>query len=118
MLDEFCFKLIDGIKNNVSMVYEYLYKKLTPVIYYEIKANSGTKEDAEDHFQDTMIVVAANVKGGKYLEGNLEGYFKQVSRNLWLKKLRDGGKMKKTEYDDSFERPDEFSHEFVSDLVR
>jgi len=79
-------EIVDGVKKNKTEVYEYLYKKLTPVIYYDIKINSGTKEDAEDHFQDTMMVVAFNVKQGKYVLGNFEGYFKRVSKNLWLKK--------------------------------
>lgn len=111
-------EIIDGVDKNKTEVYQYLYKKLTPVIYYDIKINSGTQEDAEDHFQDTMIVVAANVKGGKYVEGNFEAYFKRVSKNLWLKKLRDGSKMKQTEYDDSFNKADEYDDEFVENMIR
>ncbi len=112
-------ELMDGIKKDVSDVYEYLYRKLTPIIYYEIKSNNGTTEDAEDHFQETIVVVAANVKSGKYVPGNLEGYFKQVSKNLWLKKLRDGKKLKAVEFDETMhDIEDEYSEEFVGNLVK
>ena len=111
-------ELVSGIKNNVPEIYEFLYKQLTPLIYYDIRSNSGTTEDAEDHFQDTILVVAANVKTGKYKQGNIEGYTRIVSKNLWLKKLRDGGRLKQSQLDESFDPPDEYDAELVNDLIK
>lgn len=111
-------EIVSGIKHNVPKVYEFLYKNLTPLIYYDIRSNSGSQEDAEDHFQDTILVVAANVKAGKYVDGNIEGYIRIVSRNLWLKKLRKSVKLKQSQLDDAFDPPDEYNSEVVNDLIK
>lgn len=110
-------EIVQGIKDNKREVYEYLYLKLTPVIYGDIRHNSGTKEDAEDHFQDVMLAAVANIKTGKYKPENFEGYFRMVSKNLWLKRLRDSGKARVTEFEDHHDSADELSPEFVEDLI-
>lgn len=111
-------EIMQGIKDNQREVFEYLYLKLTPVIYSDIRHNSGSKEDAEDHFQETLLVAIANVKSGKYQPGNFEGYFRQVSKNLWLKRLRDTGKARHVEFQEYHDAPDEVSAEFVDDLIK
>ena len=107
-----------GIKEDRREVYEYLYLKLTPVIYSDIRYSSGTREDAEDHFQDTLLVAIANVKAGKYKPGNFEGYCRMISKNLWLKKLRDSGKANSVEFQEHHDSPDQMSAEFVEDLIK
>ncbi len=109
--------IVQGIKENKREVYEYLYLKLTPVIYSDIRHNSGTREDAEDHFQDVMLTAVANIKAGKYKPENFEGYFRMVSKNLWLKRLRDTGKARITEFEEHHDSAEDISYEFVSDLL-
>jgi RNA polymerase sigma factor (sigma-70 family) len=109
--------IVQGIMENKRDVFEYLYLKLTPVIYSDIRYNNGSREDAEDHFQDTLLAAVANVKAGKYERGNFEGYFRTVSKNLWLKKLRNKGKIRTTELEEYHDSPDELSPEFVSNLI-
>ena len=110
-------ELMQGIKENKREVFEYLYLKLTPIIYSDIRNNSGSKEDAEDHFQETLLAAIANVKTGRYERGNFEGYFRRVSKNLWLKKLRDSGKYRSIEFQDHHDSPDELSYEFAEKLI-
>jgi len=81
-------QLIEGIQNSSKSVYRYLYQEMTPVIYHDIIQNSGTQEDAEDLFQEVIMMVTKNVLCGKYTAGNLKGYIRNVARNQWHKKLR------------------------------
>jgi RNA polymerase sigma factor (sigma-70 family) len=80
-------EIVEGIKNKDKLVLTYLIEKLKPDVYRRVRTNSGSKEDAEDIFEQTWEVVLINIKTGKYKEGNFEGYFKQISKNLWLKEL-------------------------------
>lgn len=65
-------------KNNYFMVEDYILK------------NSGTKEDAKDIFQDSVIVLYKNLKKETFvLSGKISTYLYSITRNLWLKKLRD-----------------------------
>lgn len=74
-------------KNNYYMVEDY------------VKKNNGTKDDAKDLFQDSVIVLYKNIKKDSFLlSGKISTYLYSISRNLWLKKLRDT-KIKTTEID-------------------
>lgn len=65
-------------KDNYYMIENYILK------------NSGTKEDAKDIFQDSMVVLYKNMKKDSFrLFGKISTYIYSVARNLWLKKLRD-----------------------------
>ncbi|MDF1696063.1 MAG: sigma-70 family RNA polymerase sigma factor [Saprospiraceae bacterium] len=65
-------------KNNYYMVENYILK------------NSGTKDDAKDIFQDSVVVFYKNLKKESFqLSGKLSTYMYSIARNLWLKKLRD-----------------------------
>jgi len=64
--------------NNFHMVEVYILK------------NSGSKEDAKDIFQDSVIVLYKNLKNETFeLNGKISSYLYSISRNIWLKKLRD-----------------------------
>jgi RNA polymerase sigma factor (sigma-70 family) len=57
-----------------------------------IVANSGNKEDAEDIFQEALLVLYKKVKaGGFVLSSSLKTYLTGISRNLWLKELKRKG---------------------------
>jgi RNA polymerase sigma factor (sigma-70 family) len=50
--------------------------------------NSGTKADARDLFQDTLVVLwQQSAREGFVLTSSLNTYLMGISRNLWLKQL-------------------------------
>mgnify|MGYP003630544858 CR=1 FL=1 len=52
--------------------------------------NSGNIADAEDLFQDTMIVLIGKIRQEQFqLTASIDTYMYAISKNLWLKKLRD-----------------------------
>jgi RNA polymerase sigma factor (sigma-70 family) len=55
-----------------------------------IKRNSGTEENARDIFQEAMIIFYEKVLRTDFeLTASVQTYLYAVSRNLWLKFLRD-----------------------------
>jgi RNA polymerase sigma factor (sigma-70 family) len=89
-------EIIEGIKNNNEALITDLIEILKPQVFRWVRANSGTKTDAEDNFEQTWEVVIINIYTGKYKEGNFAGYFKTISRNLWLKGITGPGIERKT----------------------
>lgn len=83
--------LYEGLLHDNYTIIKQLYEELVPVIHRDIIQNRGTREEAQDHFQEVMLVVSQNVKNGCYQSNNLKGYIRQVARNLWHKKLRKKG---------------------------
>lgn len=64
-----------------------------PGIKKLIKDNNGTKEDAEDVFQETLLVLYRKVqKNELVLSSALKTYFTSISKNLWYNELRKRGK--------------------------
>lgn len=74
-------------QNNEALA--YLYKRPLSKIRKYILSNSGSTDDANDIFQDTVIVLFQHVRQGKYKEGrDLEGFLFTVAKNLWIDKVR------------------------------
>ncbi len=66
-----------------------LYDSAFPAIFAFVVKNSGKKEDAEDIFQDAMLVFYKRTKRADFeLTSKPETFLYAVARNLWLKKLR------------------------------
>ena len=82
--------LLDRLKAEESSSFELLYKFYFPSIASYILGNSGNKEDAEDIFQEAIIVVLQKVRQHDFvLTSSLKTYFYAVAKHLWLKRLRD-----------------------------
>jgi RNA polymerase sigma factor (sigma-70 family) len=71
-----------------------LYKKVFPVVQKYITRRSGRKEDADDVFQDAMIIfykqVIKNTFDSKY---SIYGYLYKVSINCWINKVKKENRM-------------------------
>jgi RNA polymerase sigma factor (sigma-70 family) len=99
--------IIDGILQNDNAAYQQLYHQYYPVTERLVIQNSGTAEDAKDIFQETILVLHHKAKEGNLqLTASLKTFIYSISRNLWLKELRE--KRKSTisiadEMDDSAE---------------
>lgn len=66
-----------------------LYDKSFRKIRDYIRKNSGNTEDAEDIFQDAVLILFKQIKEGKFnMELELDGFLFSVSRNLWINKAK------------------------------
>jgi RNA polymerase sigma factor (sigma-70 family) len=82
--------LLDQLKNEDNASFEILYKFYYPSIEAHITQNFGSTEDAEDIFQEAIIVLLQKVRQGNFvLTSSLKTYLFAIARNLWLTRLRD-----------------------------
>ena len=71
-----------------------LYRQHFDLIKHQVTNNSGSEQDAEDIFQDALIVIYNNVRKADFsLNAKLRTYLFSICRNLWLNKLRKGGRV-------------------------
>lgn len=83
-------KIQEQLKNNNSNAFSLLYAQHFPKIRHYIVNNNGSHSDAEDIFQDAMIVLVQKVRQEDFvLRAALGTFIFAVCRNLWLKKIRE-----------------------------
>jgi len=93
--------VIQGISCSDDRALEYLYKEYAKMVNNLIVTNSGSPDDADDIFQDTIIILYEKIKSGSFiLNSSLKTFIYSVSRNLWLYRLRQ--KTKDVKLNDSF----------------
>lgn len=79
---------LEGLRSNDQLALTSLYKKHFAVILKYVLNNSGTEEEAQDIYQESIIVLYQNVqKPGFTLNCALQTYIYSVARRLWLKHL-------------------------------
>ena len=84
--------LVDKIREGDGDALRFLYKKYYPVVLRLITQNSGDEEDAEDIYQEALIVLYEKVKDPNFkLSSSLKTFIYSISRNKWLYKLRQEG---------------------------
>jgi RNA polymerase sigma factor (sigma-70 family) len=82
--------LLTKLKAEDSQSFALLYKFYFPAIALYIKQNLGNREDAEDIFQEAIMVLLQKVRQpGFVLTSSLQTYLYAIAKNLWLKRLRD-----------------------------
>ena len=82
--------LLDKLKTEDSASFDLLYTFYFPSIASYIMHNMGNREDAEDIFQESVVVLLLKVRQPDFvLTSSLKTYLYAVAKNLWLKRLRD-----------------------------
>jgi RNA polymerase sigma factor (sigma-70 family) len=72
-------------EGNEDPAIEYLYAKVFPLIFSWIKKNNGSRKEAQDIFQETILILYKQIKIGKFDEKyEIQGFMFSVSRNLWV----------------------------------
>lgn len=83
-------EILAMLRGNHHDAFGYLYRVYYKMVEYFVTNNSGNSYDAEDIFQETMLVLFGKArKDGFELSCSLKTFVYSVARNLWLKKLRD-----------------------------
>jgi RNA polymerase sigma factor (sigma-70 family) len=90
--------ILNELKANPNLAFVFLHKSHYPSIANYIKTNNGSEQDAEDIFQETIIIILEKIKQPSFaLTSSLKTFQFSIARNLWLKHLRDN--KLKTTYD-------------------
>ncbi len=72
-----------------------LYKKVYPLVEYYIVRNSGTKDDASDVFQDTLLLFYKQIMQNSFDEKyKVFGYLYKISLYKWMNKAKKNSKIK------------------------
>jgi RNA polymerase sigma factor (sigma-70 family) len=84
--------IIEGLKLRRDDMIKYVYRELYPVVKSMVVSNSGTDEDAEDIFQDALVIVYKKGKDEELvLSSSFKTFFYSICKNIWLQRL---GKLK------------------------
>jgi len=109
-------ELLNGILRNDNVILQHIYKNFYYKVNLYIKKNSGTDDDANDVFQEAIIVVYRKLKANDLvINCSFETYLYSVCKFLWLKQLT-RQKSEKEMMVDSAIFETEFDHDF-SELV-
>jgi len=81
--------VLESLINSNREVVDIIYQKYYPAIRYMITSNSGNKYDAEDIFQDAMILIIEKAKNNSLeLTCSIKTYLYSVCFNMWQKQLK------------------------------
>ncbi|MBL7713543.1 MAG: sigma-70 family RNA polymerase sigma factor [Chitinophagaceae bacterium] len=79
---------ISDLKKESTRAFGLLYNAYFDVVLRHVLHNSGTKDDAEDLFQEIMIVLVHKIRDDNFrLSASLKTYVLAIGKNLWLKSL-------------------------------
>jgi RNA polymerase sigma factor (sigma-70 family) len=83
-------KIIQSIQTGAnSIALQYLYDVSLKKVRQYILKNNGSKEDANDIFQDAVIVLFNQIRLDKFNENHsIDAFIYAVARNLWIDKVR------------------------------
>src|SRR3989339_1281700 len=119
MTDYTNLELLNGILRNDTIVLQYIYKNFYSKINFFIKKNNGDDDDANDIFQEAIIIIYRKLKANELvLDCTFETYLYSICRFLWLKQL-EKRKIEKESIKDNHEFNDEIyddNLDKVSDL--
>jgi RNA polymerase sigma factor (sigma-70 family) len=80
--------IVEGLRLRSDYIINFVYREYFPLIKYLVNENSGADEDAEDIFQDGLIIIYKKITDNQLtLTSSFKTYMYSVCRNLWLQKL-------------------------------
>lgn len=81
-------RYIEGVRRGSAQVIGEIYKLFSPRIAFYIQRKGGKKEDAQDVFQEALIVLMRKVKAPDFeLNSSFYSFLFGICRNLWLQKV-------------------------------
>ncbi len=80
--------------NSLEPPVGYLYSEHFENLTHFIRKNSGNRQDAEDVFQETIMVFVDMVQRGKFRsESSIKTFLYAIARNLWLNAMKKRDRM-------------------------
>lgn len=92
-------EIIIGLKKRDNQTLQYIYSNHYDLVRQLIINNNGSDDDAEDVFQEALIILFKQLRDEDQFEltSAFGTYIYSVARLIWLKKLRELKKMDVTE---------------------
>lgn len=114
---------MDGLRRNDPVLMRSLYKAHFPAVRQYVLQNSGTVSDAQDVFQEAIVVLWMSVKQGRFTTGAESGpggFLFRVSKNKWLDVVRSAAhrNMKVVHSDQALERTGDVPDDIEERIVR
>ncbi|MFN3403833.1 MAG: RNA polymerase sigma factor [Cytophagaceae bacterium] len=83
-------RILEAVKNNDDRkILKDLYRYFLPGIKSYILNNKGTIQEAEDIFQDGLIILLKNIKLNKFdTNYTIQSYFFTICKNLWINRVK------------------------------
>ncbi len=80
---------LQALQNNDPAALESLYREVFPQVAGYVLQNSGEMNDAQDVFQDAVVVALRYLKKPDFkLSVQFNTFLVAIARNMWLKRLR------------------------------
>lgn len=87
-------ELVKGLREGKELAFRELYVDHFNMIRFYVLKNSGMETDAEDLFQEGLIVLVEKLRSADFkLTASIKTFLYSICRNIWLKKLRKLGRM-------------------------
>ncbi len=104
--------LVFKLKRNDNRSFKAVYENYFPMVMKYITQNNGNQEDAEDIFQETLIVLIKKLQDPAFqLSSKLSSFMFSIAKNMWLYRLR--SKKNITTADDDLESIPDMSTEEI-----
>lgn len=82
-------EILIGLRDRSNDVIRYIYISNYPPIAGWIKKNSGNEDDANDVFQESLLILYRKIEyEGISLECNFKTYIFSICKHLWFQELR------------------------------
>jgi RNA polymerase sigma factor (sigma-70 family) len=108
--------LLEQLKREDNASFELLYKFYFTSIFNFVENNYGSKEDAEDVFQESIIILLQKIREQNFiLTSSLKTYLYAIAKNIWLKKLRDNKIITVSDFEKYHLTSEVFPTEFIAE---
>lgn len=97
--------ILESLKSRKNDIINAIYQECYPTIKYMISSNSGSTSDAQDIFQDALLLVITKARNNNLeLTCSIKTYMYSVCFNMWQKQLM--RKSREVSLNDSTDIPD------------
>jgi DNA-directed RNA polymerase specialized sigma24 family protein len=106
-------------KTERARVFEELYEKAFPYAAKFVRKMGGTLEDAQDIFQDALVIFhEKNSRGDLHINTSPEAYILGISKHLWVRKFKqDRTKVSFSEWEHEISIPQDYFADFNSNML-
>ncbi|MBN1115820.1 MAG: sigma-70 family RNA polymerase sigma factor [Bacteroidales bacterium] len=111
-------QILKGILRHDNLILQYIYKEYYYKVSFFIKKNQGSEDDANDVFQEAIIVIYRKLKENDLIfdKSSFHGYLFSVCRFLWLKQL-EKRKIEKDKLNDTLPYQDDLYDDNLVEIV-
>jgi RNA polymerase sigma factor (sigma-70 family) len=86
-------QLLQDLRLGKAAAFEQVYKNYYRMVANLIQKNSGSEEEIEDVFQETLFILVKKLRDKNFkLTAKLGTFLYSISRNLWMQRLQKKGK--------------------------